>query len=172
MARRENLTAEFLRQILIYDPETGLFIWRHRSDASAKWNSRWAGKPAGSLNGNGYLVIKIQNRAYGAHRLAWLYAKGEWPDFVDHADMIRSNNILSNLRSCDMSQNKANMRKRADNTTGLKGVSFMKDRKKWRAQLGSVGGPAYLGEFDCPAAAHFAYIIAADLKYGEFTRAS
>jgi hypothetical protein len=64
------------------------------------------------------------------------------------------------------------MRKRSDNTSGLKGVTLMKKRQKWRAQLGSVTGPAYLGEFDCPAAAHFAYIIAADKKYGEFARSS
>lgn len=169
MAKQEAVTVDFIRQILDYDLETGLFTWRHRADASRKWNSKWAGKPAGSICKYGYVVIKINGTAYMAHRLAWLHANGSWPnEFLDHKDMVRSNNRLSNLRPCNGSQNKANMRTRVDNRTGLKGVTFMKDRKKWRATL----QPISLGDFDCPAAAHFAYVVAADKKYGEFARSN
>jgi hypothetical protein len=69
-----SLTAERLREVLDYNPETGVFTWKVRTSIRVV-----AGKVAGSVGKRGYLIIGVGGRNYYAHRLAWLHMTGEWP---------------------------------------------------------------------------------------------
>lgn len=89
-----HLTAERLRELLDYDPETGYFRWRRDVGARA-----WKGQLAGTMARDGYEYIGIDRRRYPAHRLAWLYVHGEWPrGLLRHLNWLRSDNRLENLR--------------------------------------------------------------------------
>lgn len=70
-----DITAEAVRALLHYDPETGVFTWRVRPPNHAKWKSLEAGR----LNSKGARQISIKGREYTARRLAWLLVHGEWP---------------------------------------------------------------------------------------------
>jgi hypothetical protein len=114
-----RLTAERLRELFLYDPETGVFTRR----ASLR---KVGCKKKGTLSGGGgYTYFTVDYFKYYAHRLAWLYVYGEWPTEVDHIDGNRSNNAISNLRDVTRSRNILNQRRvRSDNrSTGLTGVS-------------------------------------------------
>lgn len=159
-----KITAEKLKEVISYDPETGIFTWKHR---------KARGGLAGHLDSNGYLTIRVDWILYGAHRLAWLYMTGSWPSGdIDHKDGDSANNRWANLRDATVSQNMANSKLSRGNTSGVKGVHWDKDNRKWRARIKVKYKSIHLGEFDCPAAAHFAYLVEADKQFGEFARAS
>lgn len=165
--RRGILTAERLREILHYDPDTGQFTWLNPGSSRLK-----TGDAAGTLS-RGYLTIGVTRKArFPAHHLAWLYMTGEWPaDEVDHRDTDGTNNRWLNLRAATGGQNKANTRRRSDNTSGYKGVSFRKASGKYIAQIKVAGRYKGLGIFSDPAEAHAAYVRAAQEAFGEFARA-
>ena len=99
-----DLTQEYLKSILEYNPETGLFIWLKQVSNRIK-----SGSTAGTIRSDGYVKIIINRKIYFAHRLAWLYMTGKWPeDLVDHKDNIKHNNIWENLREANHSQNNKN----------------------------------------------------------------
>lgn len=124
------LTQTRLKQVLKYDPLTGVFTWLIRR------GNRKAGDIAGSINSHGYRVIAIDGVDYRAHHLAYLYQLGRIPHCkIDHKDGNRSCNIWSNLREASPSQNNFNQKLRSDNTSGVKGVSFDHRRKKWEARV-------------------------------------
>jgi hypothetical protein len=154
------LTAEHLRSVLIYDPETGEFYWReHRPN-------RIMHKPLGRNNGTGYLQIRIQIggkcRHFLAHRLAWLYIYGVWPNSgIDHIDRNRQNNRISNLREVSVVQNNRNNSKRKNCTSKFLGVCWHKASKKWHAQINHLGKSRSIGTFDTEIEAAFAYNKAA-----------
>jgi hypothetical protein len=155
------VTHEQLKQILSYDPVTGVFI-RLKSRSV-----RWIGKRAGSINALGYRIIRIGKRDHLAHRLAWFYMTGELPvDLIDHADGNQDNNVFANLREASKSTNGANRGKQANNTTGFKGVK--KRYHRWIAQIHKGGQNTYLGSFESKELASAAYMAAAAQEYGEF----
>lgn len=176
-------TAEYLRSIIDYNPETGIFTWLRRAPATFnpkqiraesvanRWNARFAGKHPKSFDQQGYRHVVINRRKYKAHRLAWLYMTGEWPpEHIDHVDMNPKNNTFANLRLATHAENQRNRGKSNTNKSGFKGVSWDKLCRKWRAQITVRGKHTYLGIFDDPADAHNAYSVAAALHYGEFAR--
>jgi hypothetical protein len=167
-----ELTAERLRELLDYDAETGVFTWRRRADRSSSWNSRYAGKAAGSRkNPGGYILIRVGGYAYLAHRLAWLHTTGAWPvGQLDHADGNPSNSALANLREATTVENQRNARRRVDNTSGFKGVT--RDGSGWRARIKVFGYNVCLGTYRTPEEAHAAYVAAAEKYHGEFARAA
>lgn len=150
----KELTAERLREVLDYDPDTGVFTRKVRT-GNVK-----IGDVAGSFNGKGYIRIGIDGRLHRAHRLAWLYVTGEWPkDQIDHINGDRGDNRLANLREVNNAENQHNLRKaRADNTTGFLGVSPRYG--KFRAYIMVDGKNKHLGCFPTPEAAHAAYLEA------------
>jgi hypothetical protein len=159
------ITAERLRELLHYDPETGVFTWRLPRRGVR------AGYEAGASRSDGYRRIQVDGRVIYAHRLAWPYMTGEWPDAeIDHINGDPSDNRIVNLRPATRSQNSANGRKPSDNTSGLKGVSWHARGRKWRAQIVVNGKCRHLGLFDCPAAAHAAYLAATEKFFGEYAR--
>ena len=161
------IDVETVRRLLDYDPATGIFTWKPRGE-KRDWDTRWSGKQTGTKC-LGYLVISIYDRPYRAHRLAWLYVHGTWPNGgLDHINRDKADNRIANLRIATDSQNGANARRPRNNKSGFKGVYWFKPMRKWRAQIGINGKMQYLGDFDTPKAAHEAYMQAAAAMFGEF----
>jgi hypothetical protein len=92
-----ELTQAIVKELLDYNPATGLLTWRRRhrhwfgSDHACNvWNARFAGKPAFTANNHGYLEGHILGEKHGAHRIIWLWMIGHWPDpEVDHDNRKR-----------------------------------------------------------------------------------
>lgn len=158
------LTLERLRQVLSYDPVTGIFRWQtHLS------RRNHIGDQAGTISQDGYRVIQIDGWHYQAARLAWLYQYGRWPvPMVDHRDLNKDNNALANLREATSSQNNINVAVLPGTRSGVKGVSFARGR--WKAQIRHSGKRIYLGQFATPEEAHAAYKTAARKLHGDFAR--
>lgn len=137
------ITQERLKELLDYDPGTGVFTWRIDRTGTAK-----AGSVAGSLDADGYPQIKVDNRLYKAHRLAWLYIYGELPPHqIDHINRVRTDNRICNLRTATNAENLQNQRKRRNNTSGVIGVSWRKGLSKWQARIMFNGRCIHLGYY-------------------------
>jgi hypothetical protein len=157
------LTRDQVRQLLSYDPETGVLRW------SSEAASNWRGRVAGYIGGNGYRVLTIRGHRYRAARLIWVLQTGRWPArIVDHQDRDRSNDRWSNLRPATLGQNNANAGLRGDNRSGFKGVSLCRKTGRWRAAISLNGRPTNLGRYPTPKAAALAYDAAAIAERGEF----
>jgi hypothetical protein len=149
MNYRNDLTAEYVKECLEYNPETGLLKWKERplehfksENDCKRWNSKYANKKAGTLSSSGYIDIKISSVIYRAHRIAWLIFYGKWPkDQIDHNDGERSNNKIDNLSDVPNSINGKNQAIRIDNNTGHVGVKKT-IHATWRASI-MVDGIAY-----------------------------
>lgn len=151
-----ELTAERLREVLHYDPETGAFTWREKIADKVV-----VGQRAGSAYGNGYRGIRLFGVKVSEQRLAHLYMTGTLPGGeVDHRNRIRSDNRWDNLRPATHEQNHQNRGAKSSNPTGLAGVSWHKLRRRWRASIGINGKQTHLGLFDTPETAHAAYLEA------------
>ena len=168
---RPPLTADFVRSILEYDPTTGIFRWRHRADRAQNWNSRNAGKPAGSLV-QGYLQIQIPKpQNYYAHQIAWLYMTGEWPgQQIDHINGNRLDNRFSNLRLATNSQNGNNKTIQRNNVSGVAGVWFRPKLNRWEAQVSKDGRRVFRKFFLTREEATEARIKAARDFHGDFAK--
>ena len=152
----KHMTAEVAREILIYEPETGLFRWR-----VDRGNGHRANDLAGRMNSNGYWVVGFKQYPLLAHRLAWLYMTGEWPPFnVDHINGDKCDNRWANLRDGSGSINAQNVRRaqRNNRSSGLLGVTQRQGR--WEAQIKAQGAKRHLGSFGSPEDAHAAYVEA------------
>jgi len=147
MATR-TLTQDRLKELLSYDPDTGVFTWKVSMRGIKK------GTSAGCQEKNRYLRISVDKTLHHAHRLAWLYVHGEWPkDVVDHINGDKSDNRINNLQSVTQ---KVNVRKHGlfnTNTSGVTGVSWVKHRQKWRARDYSGKSLGYFKDFDDAVAA-------------------
>lgn len=163
---KRELTRDRLMELLQYDPDTGVFTWAQKR-RGVNINSE-----AGCVHKiHGYRSIEIDGKEYKCHRLAWLYMAGVWPvDRVDHINSDRADNRFCNLREATHSQNMMNRGRLPQNKSGLKGVYFNKQSGKWRSEGECGGKRTYLGSFDCPAAAHLAYVVWADIHHGEFAK--
>ena len=132
-----------LQDLLAYDPDTGVVSWR--SDGVKKK----AGQPAGSDKGNGYIQITVRPKNYLAHRVAWALHHGEWPENqIDHINGNRSDNRLCNLREVTNKQNAMNSGMRANNRSGVHGVSWDKACQKWVCRIRNGKVYRNLGRFD------------------------
>lgn len=172
-----KITAEYLRAILSYDPDTGEFLWKYRPremfatlNAYAVWNSRFAGKSAGGSKSR-YEQIGIYGTRYQAHCLAWMYMTGQWPDKeVDHINLDKHDNRFANLRLASRSENARNIRAFRTNTSGVKGVCWNAKSNKWQAAIRLHGQKIHLGLHDSIDDAASAYAKAAECYHGEFAR--
>ena len=174
MAKRHDISAEYARQLLDYDPEAGVLTWKARTpdmfddgkkrNAEQKchcWNNKHAGKVAGGLHPRGYLTIAIEGVRYAQHRICWLIETGNWPqDALDHQNGVRSNNRFKELREATDAQNQQNQKRRVDNTSGFRGVSWNKNASKWSAYINVGGIRKYLGLYPDKETAYAAYLVA------------
>ena len=152
------LTAERLRKTLRYDPETGLF------------NRINNGRPIGRVSWCGYIDIDLFERQYRAHRLAWLYMTGQWPNgVIDHIDGDRQNNAFSNLREATREQNSFNAVPRRPKSSNLpRGVRQCHKAVSYQAEISKQGKKIHLGSYKTPEEASEVYQLAAELLHGEF----
>lgn len=165
--KEDRLTADDLRRALDYDPETGVFRCKIARGPHP------VGSVAGGARDDGYIRIAINERRYFAHRLAWLYVRGEWPaGELDHKDNVRDHNWIDNLRPANRTQNNANKSLSPKNKSGFKGVSLTKSGRAWQAQIQFDRKRIFLGIHRSAEEAHSAYLAAADLLFGEFARAA
>jgi hypothetical protein len=150
-----KITADELRTALAYDANLGTFTWIIRPSKAVK-----IGYIAGTLDDKGYVLIGVNKHVYKAHRLAWLYVTGEWPNgLIDHIDGNKSNNSFTNLRVVNESGNSQNVRRpNKRNKSGFMGVIFFQN--KWRANITHAGKTHWLGDFSTPEEAHKKYIEA------------
>lgn len=161
-----TLTVERLKELLTYEPETGVFRWRVTRGRSAK-----AGDIAGAVARGNYTQIKIDGRCVHSGRLAVLYMTGKYPEHeVDHKNLDRQDDRWENLREATPSQNCGNRSTRSDSLLGVKGVHVCKNR--YRAKIQVNGKRRHLGYFATIAAASAAYAEAANNLFGEFARSS
>jgi len=168
MNTSKELTHEYLKSILHYDPDTGIFTRLVYKSSSAK-----TGCIAGYLTKSGYICITIDYKRYYSHRLAWLYMTGVWPKHqIDHADGVKRNNIFSNLREATNSENGMNKPMQSNNTSGYIGVYFNKINKNWNSRISLNKKQIHLGCFNTPEEAHKAYLEATKKYFCEFANAN
>ena len=141
---KKNNMSEITQDLLL-----SLFSYK---DGGLYWNISkqkiQKGKRAGSSKGSKYHQIKIDGKKYYEHRLVYLYHHGVLPDMIDHINANPLDNRIENLRSVFPFQNSWNSKKRIDNTSGVKGISYDKSRNKWTARCSYRRNYKYLGRFD------------------------
>lgn len=163
----ERATVERIRELLTYEPDTGILRWR----VTRRGRCCIAGREVGCKNTSGYLVVRIDNVLYYSHILVWVLMKGEWPaDEIDHIDTVEDNNMWNNLRIGGRLGNTQNQKTPNTNTSGFKGVSFFKETKKWRSQIEACGRHYHLGYYVTKEEAYAAYCQAARRLHGDFAR--
>jgi HNH endonuclease len=166
------LDQKTVRELLDYDPQTGKLTWRLRArkwfktDGAYKaFNTQFAGKEAfAARDAKGYMRGDIFSRRYGAHRVIWLLMTGAWPvDQLDHINKDPSDNRFANLRESTNAENRRNITRPSNNTTGFVGVVVRGE--KYIAQIKVNERLFHLGLFptiEAAAAARYA----AQQKYG------
>lgn len=151
-----ELTAEQVRELLRYEPDTGKLYWRERArqlfpcNWSWKvWNKKFSGKEALKGNHNaGYLHGAIFNKKNLAHRVIWLIQTGDWPQYdIDHLNGDKKDNRWTNLRSATKSENGKNKSMLRNNTSGFNGVIYSKAEMMWVAQIKTQKKNIRLGAF-------------------------
>lgn len=128
------ITLDRLKQILHYDPETGVWTWL------IKPSRRLAqGSVAGTIKQDGYRQIIFAGQHYYSAVLAWFYMTGEWPtNLVDHENRNRSDDRWLNLREATYSDNGANRKMQSNNTSGYRGVSWDQVSGKWDVRVNRI----------------------------------
>ena len=133
-----KLTADRARDIFEY--RDGKLFYRIRV------NKKLAGSQAGSLQSDGYVRVKVDGRAYRAHRVVWLIVHGAWPDgFLDHINGDCADNRIENLRVATNQQNQQNRQITVTNQTGAIGVTW--ENNAWRARIKVAGKKIDLGRY-------------------------
>lgn len=132
-----------LKLYLDYNKDTGKFVWKVNNSNRIK-----IGDAAGHLSKyDGYIQIRMENKLYRAHHLAWLYCFGYLPIELDHINGIRIDNRIGNLREVTHAENGRNTKRHSTNTSGVTGVYYNKINKYWVAQIKINYKTIYLGSF-------------------------
>ena len=154
------LTAELVRKIFNYDPETG-----HLTYAVQRCKRISKGERAGSDEAHGYRQVNINQHSYKEHRVIWLWMTGEWPTGqIDHINGVRDDNRWANLRVVTNLQNAQN-RTKVVSKTGFLGVSFKKSTGRYEAHIRVNGKKKHLGYFDTAEQAHAIYLKAKSMYH-------
>ncbi|AUO64067.1 hypothetical protein WM46_04465 [Citrobacter freundii complex sp. CFNIH2] len=155
---------EQLNEILSYDPTSGKFTWKV---SRGKVRS---GQPAGSVNSQGYILIKIHGKNLRAHRIAFFMVYGEQPRVVDHIDGDILNNRIANLRAASLKENQQNRKSKQGSSSKFIGVRWKKQCSKWNAEITIRGKKKHIGYFDSEEEAAKAYDREALLLNKNFAR--
>ncbi|CAL9964483.1 HNH endonuclease, partial [Vibrio phage K250 g1] len=151
----QTMTKDLADKLLSYNPDTGVFTWKHRSrdmfstnKGFAVWNGKHSGKEAGCVhkaNEKSYIRISILGKDYYAHRIAILMVTGEMPKEVDHRNGNGMDNRLSNLKPMSHIENMRNQKLRITNKSGVHGVGFVASRGYYSAKIKVNYKDIYLG---------------------------
>lgn len=141
MAVKNYPTKEQLHQLFEY--KDGDLYWKISRNNNIK-----VGQVAGMLRPDGYKRVNINKKNYYLHRLIFIYHNGFITDEIDHIDNNKLNNRIENLRVATRIQNMLNCKINSRNTTGIKGITFDKEKSKFRPYLSVNKKRMYLGCFD------------------------
>jgi hypothetical protein len=137
-----NLTAQRVREVLAYNPETGALTW-----LSARGRQP-AGAIAGCDSGQGYRDIRVDGEQHRAHVIAFLHFYGRWPEHeIDHINGRRDDNRIVNLRDVPRSINRRNAARSTNNKSGVTGVFWNTEKGKWTAKIKVNRREIHLGHF-------------------------
>lgn len=182
MAKSFIITPEILRKFLRYEPNTGCLFWRerdaewfsedhHPKEVPARiWNSRWADAPAFRyINNDGYHTGRVFGRDLRAHRVIWAVYHDAWPPIqIDHANGVRTDNRISNLRLATHAENQWNRAKNSKSLSKYKGVSWDSSTGMWDTRIMVNGVTTYFGRFATEESAAAVYREAATRLHGKF----
>lgn len=154
-----------LKELLDYDPHTGVFVWNVATGRRVK-----PGSVAGHRKRDGYIRIRIDGEPYRAHRLAFVFMTGECPEFIDHINGDTSDNRIGNLRECTVAQNQHNQKPQKGRSSKFKGVSWAKRDRRWTSAIKAYGIRKHLGSFTSEIDAAMAYDKAASELFGDFAK--
>lgn len=161
--QQQKFSAEYVRSILDYNPETGVLTWKENMSTTAR-----TGQQAGMVGSRGYRRIGIRGALYAAHRLAWVHFHGVWPkEEIDHINCVKDDNRICNLREATCAQNKKNTLH--PNKSGLAGASWHEGLGKYRVQIRVEGKRKFLGWFATAEEAHEVYVEASRKYHGEWS---
>jgi hypothetical protein len=149
----------------LFDYQDGNLIWQIQLAYRGK-----VGSIAGSVRNDGYRQVGIKRTDYLLHRLVFMYFHGYMPKYIDHIDGDRSNNKIENLRECTNQQNSFNASISKNNTSGVRGVSWDKERKKWEAKCTMNRKTIHLGRFESLDDACIALRSWREQNHGQFAR--
>lgn len=150
---KAELTQERLKELLLYDPNTGCFVWLKKTS-----NRVFAGQIAGAKDAYGYTLIGVDGSRYFAHRLAWFYVHGYFPpQYIDHVNGDRCDNRIGNLRLCTPAENQQNKKPKRGRSLPM---GVMEKDGRFRAEITILGKKRNLGRFNTAEEAHLAYLRA------------
>lgn len=141
---KPRITYEEAKRLLSYNPDTGDLIWKVDRNTEIL-----AGQHAGCADSKGYIILKLCQKNYSAHRIIWLLMYGNFPvNHIDHINGNPSDNRRCNLREATPSQNGGNRKISKNNKSGYKGVYWHKRAKKWSTHIRYQGNTIHIGNFD------------------------
>jgi hypothetical protein len=145
------LIQDRLRHLLSYNPVTGEFHW------VSKRRKILPGAKAGTVGNHGAVVIRVDDKLYLAHRLAWLYTYGTWPSMsVTHVNGDKTDNAIHNLREISIIEKANSTHKHKSGK--LTGVSYNKRARKWVAYTRIGTSRHHIGCYNSELDAHAARI--------------
>ena len=153
------ITHKQVRDLFYYS--NGKLFWKVNSGPNIR-----KGSQVGTMNSEGYLQVKHQGKTYKVHRLIYMLHYDDMPEKVDHADTVRLNNDIENLRPATAVQNMQNRSTPITNTSGFKGID--KFSGKWRARVVVDGIRNTIGLYDTPEKAKAARDAVTKETHGEF----
>ena len=141
---KEKLTYERLHEILDYNPDTGVLVWKISTNRRIK-----IGTEAGCVdNVKGYVRVCVDGHLYLAHRIIWFWVNGYMPENdIDHKDRIPWHNWWDNLREASKSCNMRNRKKHSNNKSGVTGVRLCSANGKWISRIYVFKKAVHLGCF-------------------------
>lgn len=161
----KEITLDILKNCLTYDENNGDFIW------IVNKGIKKIGDIAGNKHWTGYIRIKIGQKEYLAHRLAWFYKTGKWPkNQIDHINSIRNDNRFCNLREATQQQNNFNKTKKKNTASLYKGLTWRKDIQKWNSRITINDKCINLGYFDTQEEAYQVYMNKAKELFGDYAK--
>lgn len=148
---------ETLRKYINYDPLTGNLTWKRRTldmcsseKEQKRFNTRWAGKPATSTvvsNKRRYIsrCVHFKGRVYRSAHVAWVIYYGAWPTIrIDHGNHDATDDSITNLEEATLIKNRRNYSRPINNTSGVPGVTWSKQKGKWKATIKAGGKEKHL----------------------------
>lgn len=151
MAKTETVSIDLIRRFVDYHPDTGRFFWKARTEGDCarfrSFNTRLSGKETGLVkNEKGYCLLRINDVAFKAHRIAYALMTGEWPIEIDHINGERADNRWENLRNVSHRENRANTYGwRKETSSKYIGVCRQPDCDRWKAQATVDGKTHHIG---------------------------
>jgi hypothetical protein len=161
-------SAEYLRSVFDYNPETGVLVWKHRHDMARAWNAKHVGKTAGCVGPLGYILVRINRQLFLAHRIIYKMMKGSDPeDEIDHKNGHPGDNRWTHLRDASSQQNKYNrqsVKRKHDLPRGV--YPHRCKSKPFGAYIKLNSKRVFLGSRSTPGEAHSLFLAAAEQAQG------